>query len=565
MKPIKHLTIIFSCSTFLAGCVSNGGLTQTELVRTKKESVPNVCSYSPASTNSSSLLLKGTVITSEEILSNGNILIGSDGKIAGINVANTGQYSTLNCGNNIIVAAMLNAHDHLKYNQNLPGGQNAQTVTNPAYEYCNFAENAFADPNCAGYRYDRRNEWRKGLNGKRKITAGGNYNDDVVTWNELRHLISGVMTIAGSGGSKGLLRNVDIVPGNRGDNYDYSEGLTYTNNKRVKYDTFPLGDTGDVKGYNSGCTNYPKVPSTGVLTDNLIYLPHVSEGINGYAENEFNCLTGVGSGSVDLKNSKSTFIHGIAITPSMAKDAAANNMSFVWSPRSNISLYGNTAQVSMYKSFGINIALSTDWSPSGSMNMSRELKCAVDYNATYLNNSFTYKEIWSMVTVNAAKALGVANQLGDIKVGYWADIIIVKAKGLANYKDLISLTPDSILMSFRAGKPLFGYSSLMKSMTGGCADLSEQGMPGRQVCVQKDTGYSLSQLYTVNKDFFALYQSTFDGSEPSCTPARYGEYNGEITASDGDGDGIIDRKDNCPVIFNPIRPMDNGIQANTCK
>ena len=47
--------------------------------------------------------------------------------------------------------------------------------------------------------------------------------------------------------------------------------------------------------------------------------------------------------------------------------------SLVWSPRSNVSLYGDTALVSVYKRMGVNVALGTDWLPTGSMNLLREL------------------------------------------------------------------------------------------------------------------------------------------------------------------------------------------------
>ena len=44
-------------------------------------------------------------------------------------------------------------------------------------------------------------------------------------------------------------------------------------------------------------------------------------------------------------------------------------------------------------------------------------------------------------------------------------------------------------------------------------------------------------------------------------PSRPGEYDG-VTGSDADGDGVDDASDNCPSLFNPIRPMDNGTQAD---
>ncbi|MCU1277878.1 MAG: Metal dependent amidohydrolase, partial [bacterium] len=33
-------------------------------------------------------------------------------------------------------------------------------------------------------------------------------------------------------------------------------------------------------------------------------------------------------------------------------------------------------------------------------------------------------------------------------------------------------------------------------------------------------------------------------------------------AGDADGDGIPDAMDNCPTTFNPIRPVDNGVQPD---
>ena len=48
----------------------------------------------------------------------------------------------------------------------------------------------------------------------------------------------------------------------------------------------------------------------------------------------------------------------------------------------------------------------------------------------------------------------------------------------------------------------------------------------------------------------ARRRSTARRSTPAC-PAR-----------DSDGDGIADASDNCPTVFNPIRPMDNGMQAD---
>ena len=56
--------------------------------------------------------------------------------------------------------------------------------------------------------------------------------------------------------------------------------------------------------------------------------------------------------------------------------------------------------------------------------------------------------------------------------------------------------------------------------------------------------------------------------EPSCLPMRpvpvkaSTVYTGIPTEGDADGDGIPDAADNCPLIFNPVRPMDSGRQPD---
>jgi len=55
--------------------------------------------------------------------------------------------------------------------------------------------------------------------------------------------------------------------------------------------------------------------------------------------------------------------------------------------------------------------------------------------------------------------------------------------------------------------------------------------------------------------------------EPTCTPARNESdgivYTGVPTATDSDGDGVLNDTDNCPSIFNPPRPVDNFLQADS--
>jgi hypothetical protein len=77
---------------------------------------------------------------------------------------------------------------------------------------------------------------------------------------------------------------------------------------------------------------------------------------------------------------------------------------------------------------------------------------------------------------------------------------------------------------------------------------------------------SLGMLQAANAGSYDLFSCGPPAGEPSCTPARPGEYSGiPVTVGatrDRDGDGIRDAADDCVKVFNPIRPMDGGLQAD---
>src|SRR5207302_5230387 len=123
-------------------------------------------------------------------------------------------------------------------------------------------------------------------------------------------------------------------------------------------------------------------PASGIAMDDA-YFPHVSEGIDTVARNEFLCASSSMNGGQDLSQPQSAFIHSIGLTAPDYALMAGEGVALIWSPRSNVRLYGDTAMVTAAARLGVLIALGTDWTPSGSMNMLRELRCADSLNRGY--------------------------------------------------------------------------------------------------------------------------------------------------------------------------------------
>ncbi|RZA18304.1 MAG: hypothetical protein EOP10_21285, partial [Proteobacteria bacterium] len=124
----------------------------------------------------------------------------------------------------------------------------------------------------------------------------------------------------------------------------------------------------------------------------------------------------------------------------------------------------------------------------------------------------------------------------------------------------------------RGGVPLYGDQSLLKALTGGesCQALDVCGS-AKSLCYSAEAKdlvadglLDLPSLVTKmesSPNAYPLYFCEAPKDEPTCEPLRKGEYEG-ITADDQDGDGVKDAADNCPRVFNPIRPMDQGKQAD---
>ncbi len=495
---------------------------------------PGECAFTAAEQGQArNLLIQSTILTADDTLESGAVLIDlsqDNGRIlcVGCDCEGMADSSTarLVCPDAVVSPGLINPHDHLGW-----------ATANPVAPVNN-------------ERYEHRHDWRKGRRSHTRISAGGSDNSaSAVLVGELRMLMSGTTSIAGSSNATGLLRNLDDARDNEGLGDQYAD-----------YRTFPLGDS-DGGLHADGCDNYD-IDNPSRLNSH-IYLPHVSEGIDPEAQNEFACLSGAAAGSRDLLAENTSIIHGVGLTPGDILSVATEGAKLVWSPRSNVQLYGHTASVLSYKNAGVTIALGTDWIPSGSMNMLRELQCADQLNTNNFGEAFTDRELWQMATKNGAIAMGVSDKLGYIEEGYIADIVIYQAGGRSPYRAVLEASPEQVSLVLRGGVALYGDEAIINGLQPqGCETEDVCGM-SKSICSQADADVSYSTLKAyVNQGAYPLFFCGEPENEPSCLPYREGEFTGMSLADDQDGDGVSDMMDNCPSMFNAPRPLEGDLQGD---
>ena len=491
------------------------------------------CEVTPGS---GAKLIKGNILTPQIALRGGQVAINETGQITcvGCDCAQGGE-TTIVCPSATVSPGLINTHDHITFTQNSP----------------------YTD---TGERYEHRHEWRKGLDGHTKITVAGGASSTRISWGELRFLMGGATSIVGSGGQAGLLRNLD--------DSSKQEGL---NHVAVEFETFPLGDSAGTMR-TTDC-NYGTTVTPESIAGFNSFEPHTAEGINGAANNEFKCessdsydTTAPGL-SENLLLPKTAMIHAIGLKAGDYGAMANAGTALIWSPRSNVTLYGDTARVTMAARFGVEIALGTDWMPTGSMNLLRELRCADSLNQTYFDHYFTDKQLWEMVTLNAAAVTATDDAIGMLAPNHVADISIFAGNGKPYHRSIIEAEPQDVLLVMRGGKVLYGDTAAVGALAQSCDELDVCGT-AKRVCLQSEIGKTWPELQAAVGDIYPAFSCGTPAKEPSCTPMRPQSvtgstvFTGAIAPGDADGDGVPDGSDNCPKVFNPVRPLDNSAQPD---
>lgn len=149
------------------------------------------------------------------------------------------------------------------------------------------------------------------------------------------------------------------------------------------------------------------------------------------------------------------------------KQISGTNPKIVWSPTSNFMLYGATTDLRAAQAEGALIALGTDWAPTGTKNLLWELKVADAYNRKQSPRLFRgYKALVELVTTNPAKILGWEDRVGKIKVGLYADLLVVDdvVKGRSGYKNLIEAAEVNVQLVMVNGNPLYGDEAHLEKL-----------------------------------------------------------------------------------------------------
>jgi cytosine/adenosine deaminase-related metal-dependent hydrolase len=372
-----------------------------------------------AQSPSGGFALRGTLITPGGIVENGTVVIQQN-KItaAGAKVkvpANTIVIDT----HGVIAPGLIDLHNHLTYNV-FPRWR-------PIEEF--------------GSRYDWQQKpiYQALIESPHAAMVADGLECEMERYAEVKAISEGETATVGSlanACSMGLARNLDTE-----------------DEWHVAYNVFPLQ-----------MTETELAPIRQKLANHQLhaFLIHLSEGghQDASAAREFEMMKGRG-----LLVPGVLLIHGVALQPANYVEMAAHNVNLIWSPRSNLELYGSTADVAAAKNAHVKIALSPDWSPTGSTGLLAELNYAAAWNDTQTPHLFTDRELVAMATSIPADLIGASDRLGALEPGHDADLLVIKPEGNAKqdaYWTLTHATAAQVMLVMVGGEPLYGDPDVLE-------------------------------------------------------------------------------------------------------
>jgi C-terminal processing protease CtpA/Prc len=155
----------------------------------------------------------------------------------------------------------------------------------------------------------------------------------------------------------------------------------------------------------------------------------------------------------------------------------ARGGSMVWSPLSNLLLYGGTADIARAAKEELPIALGSDWSPSGSKNLLAELKVAWLVSEAR-GGVFTPAELVAMATVNPARILKWQDSVGTLEAGKRADLMAVAGRGGDPYEHLLKARESAVSLVVIDGAARYGQPALMTRLAASTDDFEQRTVGG---------------------------------------------------------------------------------------
>lgn len=403
-------------------------------------------------------ILRGDVLLPDRVLDDGEVFF-VDARIVCVDDSCDGAPgaadATIIETGGVISPGLIDGHNHLPYNFLPEWVPEDGRLFNNRYEWADVA--SYEDH-------------------VRPLTANRSSNSHfcpAAEWGELRSLLHGTTTIQGQSFDRncidGLVRNAD-----------HSHGLGPDHMRTA------IGSVRDIN--DEDAANYLASFDEGITR----FAVHMQEGLSGdHILEEHESFAGRDDRpnrhmGVSLLGETSILIHSISLTLEQLDEVSDTGAHIVWSPSSNLVLYGETLDIDAVVMRGIPVGIGPDWTLSGEDDLLAELAYANAWAARNGIDAVDPEVLWRMATDDGAFVVGLRDEIGAIEVDLAADLVVF-ARGDTPWTSVTEARATDVQLVFVGGEPLYGVGAV-DALVDGCESIDVCG-DVRFVCRSSSSVY----------------------------------------------------------------------------
>jgi hypothetical protein len=188
---------------------------------------------------------------------------------------------------------------------------------------------------------------------------------------------------------------------------------------------------------------------------NWPFITHLEEGFDAESQDGVGILERAG-----CLTEHDLLIHCIGFSDADIAAIRKAKASVAWCPASNILMFNVTCKIAKLLKAGVNVAVGTDSTHSGSINTLAEMKFARKVYREYYGEDLPAVTMFDMVTKNPAIAFRMWDRTGSLEAGKLADVAVFKAKDEDPFESLCMATMDDLELLVIGGMPVYGVDSV---------------------------------------------------------------------------------------------------------
>jgi 5-methylthioadenosine/S-adenosylhomocysteine deaminase len=219
------------------------------------------------------------------------------------------------------------------------------------------------------------------------------------------------------------------------------------------------------------------------------FITHLEEGFDEESQAGIDILARLG-----CLDDHDVLIHCIGFSDEDIRRAKSAGASVVWCPASNLFMFNVTCKVRKLLREGVNLAIGTDSTHTGSFNLLEEMRFARSTYRRLYGEDLEARRITEMVTRNPARALWMQDRLGSIEEGKRADLLVISPRSADPYEALLEAQMEDVELLLLNGTPIYGSAAHEELFALRDCPYTRISVRGREKCVRGDPAGLLGKV-----------------------------------------------------------------------